>query len=158
MKSTTQSFFMSKIKWGHCIRMSTSLTHLYQFAQFFDKLQWRVVLNMSDNCTCIRCLVQSGATWWKTKTGFPLLKTNKNWPVSADRTARRQFQTVFPVITDISHGCRAMMRNVCYARAANGSRSLCVQISREPTYPLPIYWYHSKGNWLRYNFALTVFI
>jgi len=21
------------------------------------------------------------------------------------------------------------------------------------SYPLPIYWYHSKGNWLRYNFA-----
>jgi len=32
-------------------------------------------------------------------------------------------------------------------------RSLCVQISMEQSYPLPIYWYHSKGNWLRFNFA-----
>jgi len=38
-----------------------------------------------------------------------------------------------------------------------GGRSLCVQISRERSYPLPIYWYHSKGNWLRYNFAADSF-
>jgi len=37
------------------------------------------------------------------------------------------------------------------------SRSLCVQISREWSNPLPIYWYHSKGNWLRYNFAADSF-
>ena len=36
-------------------------------------------------------------------------------------------------------------------------RSLCVQISREWSYPLPIYWHHSKGNWLRYNFAAESF-
>jgi len=36
-------------------------------------------------------------------------------------------------------------------------RSLCVQISRELCYPLPIYWYHSKGNWLRYNCAADSF-
>jgi len=42
-------------------------------------------------------------------------------------------------------------------RASNGGRSLCVQISRERSYPLPIYWYHSKGNWLRYNFATDSF-
>jgi len=28
-----------------------------------------------------------------------------------------------------------------------------VQISRERSYLLPTYWYHSKGNWLHYNFA-----
>ena len=39
----------------------------------------------------------------------------------------------------------------------NGGRSLCVQISRERRYPLPIYWYHSKGNWLRYSFAADSF-
>jgi len=38
-----------------------------------------------------------------------------------------------------------------------GGRSLCVQISRERSNPLPIYWYHSKGNWLRYNFAADSF-
>ena len=36
-------------------------------------------------------------------------------------------------------------------------RSLCVQISRERSYPLPIYWYQSKGIWLRYNFAADSF-
>jgi len=43
-------------------------------------------------------------------------------------------------------------------RASNGGRSLWVQISRERSYPLPIYWYHSKGNWLRYNIAADSFI
>jgi len=46
-----------------------------------------------------------------------------------------------------------MRRSVCNAGASNAGRSLCVQISRERSYPLPIYWYHSKGNCLRYNFA-----
>ena len=35
-------------------------------------------------------------------------------------------------------------------------RSVCntgAYISKERRYPLPVYWYHSKGNWLRYNFA-----
>ena len=42
-------------------------------------------------------------------------------------------------------------------RASNGGQPLCVQISRERSYSLPIYWYHSKGNWLRYNFAADSF-
>ena len=46
-----------------------------------------------------------------------------------------------------------MRRSVCNAGASNASRSLCVQIWRERSYPQPIYWYHSKGNLLRYNFA-----
>jgi len=54
-------------------------------------------------------------------------------------------------------GCRAMRRSVWNARASNGGRSLCVQISREWNYPLPIYWYHFKRNWLRYNFAADSF-
>ena len=84
---------------------------------------------------------------------------------SADRTARRQFQaTGQPVSrTQASDAmtswlcCRAMRRSVCNAGASNGGRSLCVQISREQSYPLPIYWYHSKDNWLRYNFATDSF-
>jgi len=55
------------------------------------------------------------------------------------------------------HGCRAIRRSVCNAGASNVGRSLCVQVSREWSYPLPIYWYHSKGNWLRYNFAAESF-
>ena len=66
---------------------------------------------------------------------------------SADRTARRQFQaTGQPVSrTQASDAmtswlcCRAMRRSVCNAGASNGGRSLCVQISREQSYPLPIY-------------------
>jgi len=27
----------------------------------------------------------------------------------------------------------------------------------EGVVPLPIYWYHSKGNWMRYNFAADSF-
>jgi len=59
---------------------------------------------------------------------------------------------------DIAHGCRAMTRSVCNARASNGGRSLCIQISsRERSYPLPTYWHHLNGNWLRYNFAADSF-
>jgi len=50
-----------------------------------------------------------------------------------------------------------MRRSVCNARASNGGQSLCIQISREWSYPVPIHWYHSKGNWLRYNFAADSF-
>jgi len=48
----------------------------------------------------------------------------------------------------------ALWGEVCNAGASNAGRSLCVHISRERSYPLPIYWYHSKGNWLRYHIAL----
>jgi len=34
----------------------------------------------------------------------------------------------------------------------------CRYQARERSYPLPIYWYHSKGNWLRYNFGADSFI
>jgi len=42
-------------------------------------------------------------------------------------------------------------------RFQRGGRSPCMQLSRDWSYPLPIYWYHSKGNWLRYNFAADSF-
>ena len=61
------------------------------------------------------------------------------------------------LVTQRRHGCRAMRRSVCNAGDSNGGRSLCVQVSREQSYPLPIYWYHSKGNWLLYNFAADSF-
>ena len=84
-------------------------------------------------------------------------------PASADRTGRRQSQTAGQPVsrTQASDAMasllRAMRRSVCNAGASNGGRSLCVQISVEQSYPLPIYWYHSKGNWLRYNFAADSF-
>jgi len=36
-------------------------------------------------------------------------------------------------------------------------RSLGGKISGGRGRPLPIYWYHSKGNWMRYNFAAVSF-
>ena len=36
---------------------------------------------------------------------------------------------------DVSHGCRAMRWSVCNAHASSGGRSLCIQISREWSYP-----------------------
>ena len=73
-------------------------------------------------------------------------------PACADRTARRQFQATGQIVsrTQASDAMmsplRAMKRSVCNAGASNAGRSLCVQISRERSYPLPIYWYHSTGN------------
>ena len=39
------------------------------------------------------------------------------------------------LVTQWRHGCRAMRRSVCNAGASNAGRSLCVQISRERSYP-----------------------
>jgi len=84
-------------------------------------------------------------------------------PASADRTARRQLQATGQPVSRtqasdaLTSRLRAMRRNVCNAGASNAGRSLCVHISTERSYPLPIYWYHSKGNWLRYNFAADSF-
>ena len=67
------------------------------------------------------------------------------------------------LVTQWRHGCRAVRRShqsVCNAGASNVGWSHCIQISREWQLPLPTYWCHSKGNWLRYNVqrCLTVFI
>jgi len=75
-----------------------------------------------------------------------------NFRLLANQWAERR------LVTQWRHGCRVMRRNVCNTGASNGGRSLCVQVSREQSYPLAIYWYHSTGNWLRYNLPLTVFI
>jgi len=61
------------------------------------------------------------------------------------------------LVTQWRHSCRAMRRSVCNADASNVGRSLCIQILRERSYPLPIYWYHLKGNWFRYNIAADSF-
>jgi len=47
-------------------------------------------------------------------------------------------------VTQWRHGCRAMRRSVCNAGAYNGGQPLCVQISRERSYLLPIYWYQGQ--------------
>jgi len=74
-----------------------------------------------------------------------------NFRLMANQSAERR------LVTQWHHGCRAMGRSVCNAGASNAGPSLCVHISREQSYPLPIYWYHSNGNWLCYNFAAESF-
>ena len=70
-----------------------------------------------------------------------------NFRLLADQWAERR------LVTQWRHGCRAMRRSVCNAGASNAGRSLWIEISREWSYPQPIYWYYPKGNWLRYHFA-----
>jgi len=74
-----------------------------------------------------------------------------NFRLLANQWAERR------LVTQWRHGCRAMRPSLGNVGASNAGRSLCVQISREWIYPLSIYWYHSKGNWLRYNFAADSF-
>jgi len=92
-------------------------------------------------------------TWIKIQEGQHPLTGQRaaDFRLLANQWAERR------LVTQWRHGCRAMRRSVCNAGATNAGRSLCVQISRERSYPLPIYWYHSEGNWLRYNFATDSF-
>jgi len=71
-------------------------------------------------------------------------KASIPWQDSAQRAANFRLLAnqwaEHRLLTQWRHGCRAMTRNVCNACASNGGRSLCVQISRERSYPLSIYW------------------
>jgi len=85
-------------------------------------------------------------------------------PAFADRTTHCQFQaTGQPVSrTQASDAMTSRLphyeaKYVCNVGASNAGWSLCIQMSRERSYPLPIYWYQSKGNWLHYNFATDSF-
>ena len=71
-----------------------------------------------------------------------------NFRLLANQWAERRLATQW------RHGCRV---NCVQRRCFQWGRSLCVQISRERSYPMQIYWYHSKGNWLRYNCAADIF-
>jgi len=65
-------------------------------------------------------------------------------PASADRTARCQFQATGQPVSRTQASDAMMSRLLryeakCVQRASNAGRSLCIQISREQSYPLPIY-------------------
>jgi len=67
-------------------------------------------------------------------------------PASADRTACRQFQATGQPVSQTqasdamtSRLPRYEAKYVCNAGASNAGRPLCVQISRERSYCLPIY-------------------
>jgi len=55
-----------------------------------------------------------------------------NFRLLANQWAERR------LVTQWRHGWRAVRRSVCNAGASNAGRSLCVQISRERSYPQPI--------------------
>jgi len=53
---------------------------------------------------------------------------------------------------------RVMSSDISHRIPLTGEgRSLGGKISEGRGRPLPIYWYHSKGNWLRYNFGADSF-
>jgi len=88
---------------------------------------------------------------------------NARRPASADRTARRQFQAAGQPVSR-TQAIDAMTSRLppyearCVQRRCFQCRpvTLCSDI-KGTELSLPIYWYHSKGNWLRYNFAADSF-
>jgi len=124
----------------------------YSAVQMMRKFPAR---NWSRSRLCFALLLSAStrrATLLGTRRQHPLTGYRAaNYRLLANQWAERR------LVTQWRHGCRAMRRNVCNAGASNAGRSLCVQISRERSYPLPIYWYRSRGNWLRYNFAADSF-
>jgi len=84
-------------------------------------------------------------------------------PASADRTVRRQFKaTGQPVSwTQASDAMTSRLPQYeakCVQRRCFQSGPVPLRSDIKGTeLPLPIYWYHSKGNWLRYNFATDIF-
>jgi len=98
--------------------------------------------------------LQAGCSSWHPTNVVKAPKATRR-PASADRTVRRQFQaTGQPVSrTQASDAMTSRLRRYevkCVQRRCFlcGSVPLRSDIKR-----LPIYWYHSKGNSLRYNFA-----
>ena len=113
--------------------------------------------------TCPTCIYSPGSGWPQSnfanvfRIRILYKKASIRWQDSA-----RPISGYWPTSEPNTGYSDAMMSRLprneakCVQRnCLNGGRSLCVQISRERSYPLPIglYWYHSKGNWLRYNFA-----
>ena len=98
--------------------------------------------------------------WWAVLSG---IKMYTRRPVSADRTARHQFQATGQPVSRTQANDAMTSRlpryegSECNTGASNAGWSLSIQTSREWSYPLQIYWYLSKGNWLRYNFAADSF-
>jgi len=82
---------------------------------------------------------------------------------SADRTVRRQFQATGQLVcrTQVSDTITSRLPHYeakCVQRRSFQWGSIPLRSDIKGTeLPLPIYWYHSKGNWLRYNFASDSF-
>jgi len=80
-------------------------------------------------------------------------------PASADRTESRQFQATGQPVSRTQASDAMTSRLPCYEAKCVQYR--CFKCGSFPLrsdikgteLPLPIYWYHSKGNWLSYNLA-----
>jgi len=117
--------------------------------------EWLLRLNI-DKCKsvsyCMKYHVNTDYHYEQQEGQHPLTgQRAANFRLLANQWVERR------LVTQWRHGCHAMRWSVCNAGASNAGGSLCVQISREWSYPLPRYWYHSKGKWLRYNFATESF-
>jgi len=111
---------------------------------------WSIVDYCTGNMDCIHTVLHK----FKDKIHTLAMSFHFPWvhvPPSRSISLRSR------LVTQWRNGCCGMRRSVCNAGASNAGRSVCVQISRERSYPLPIYWYHSKGDWLRYKFAAESF-
>jgi len=93
--------------------------------------------------------------------GGCLINTRK--PASADRTARHQFQATSQPVSRTQASDAMTSRLPCHEAKCVQRR--CFKCGSVPLHsdikgtelPLTIYWYHSKGNWLRYNSAAESF-
>jgi len=126
----------------------------------FTTICWSSLLSYIIDSSKYLC-IYTHAVWYDTHA-LPFYCVNKK-AASADRTARRQFQATGQPVSQtqasdvMTSRCRTMRQSMFNAGASNAGRSVCVQISMERSYPMPIYWYHSKGNWMRYNIAAVSF-
>ena len=92
-----------------------------------------------------------------------LLQSLTRRRASADRTARRQFQATGQPVSRTQASDAVTSRLPRYEAKCVQCR--CFQCGSVPLrsdikgteLPLPIYWYHSKGNWSHYNFAAESF-
>ena len=73
--------------------------------------------------------------------------------------ARVEFLLIVVELIFLSLTVEALQGKMCQKNSlpSEGGGSLWAKISVEGAVPLPIYWYHSKSNWLRYNFAADSF-
>ena len=81
--------------------------------------------------------------------------TTTRRPASAVRTVRRHFQATGQLVSRTHAGDEAK----CVQCRCFQCRSVTLRSDiRELSYPLPIYWYHSEGNWFRSNIAAESFM
>ena len=108
--------------------------------------------------------LDSTVSSWKKQPSHNLTFTDRTRrPASADRTARRQFQATGQPVSRTQASDAMTSRLPRYE--AKCVQHTCFQCGSVPLrsdikgmeLPLPIYWYHAKGNWLRYNFAADSF-